>query len=52
MSYLDNVVIGVKNQAAALMLSIGSTATSRCPWPLWAYEPEMPQSMLDEINNG
>ena len=51
MNHLENLADSVKSQSAKFMLSIGATAVSRSFWPLWQHEPEMPQSMLDEINN-
>jgi len=37
---------------AALLVVLGASAVSLCAFPFWHNEPEMPQSMLDEIMEG
>jgi len=53
---LSVVVSRVSNRAlhtaASLMVIIGGSAVALSAVPFWHNEPEMPQSMLDEIVRG
>ena len=39
-------------KAAMFMVVVGASAVNLCAVPIWHNEPEMPQSMLDEIMEG
>jgi len=38
------------SNVAMFLLALGATAVTRSVVPLWHNEPEMPESMLNEIN--
>jgi hypothetical protein len=53
MKKILKVLVKMSNPAllglATFMLTIGTEAISRCVVPLWHNEPEMPQSMRNEM---
>ena len=53
---LSTVATKVSNRAmlhaASLMLVLAGSAVTLCAVPFWHNEPDMPQSMLDEMGMG
>ena len=39
----------VMTQIASYMVSVGVSSSGRSVFPNWMNEPEMPQSMIDEL---
>ena len=46
---ISNASNNALNSVAKFMVNLGTSAVTRSAFPFWHHEPEMPQSILNEI---